>query len=61
MRCGSGPVGKSVREVDGSLASALLSLRLVFVDHIHVPCKLKHLVFIDVLNIVVANPADLNM
>lgn len=44
-----------------AVTNAVLSLRLVFVDHVHAPCKLIYLVFCDLVNIVVANPADLNM
>lgn len=44
-----------------AVTNAVLSLHLVFVDHVCAPCKLIYLVFGDLVNIVVANPADLNM
>lgn len=49
---------KSLR---AAVTNAVLSLCLVFVDHVHAPCRLIYLVFSDLVNIVVANPGDLNM
>lgn len=44
-----------------AVTNAVLSLCLMFVDHVHVPSNYIYLVFSDVVNIVVANPGDLNM